>query len=108
MKIDITWFLTAVSLIVPLSLHSNGDPIQADGCAATVFNIRKKIICIYIWLIGDILWFTLDYIAGTYGRAALDFVQVLLAICGILEWKKGVILIADRKNKCFKIKSSKI
>lgn len=71
MKIDITWFLTAVSLI------------------GTVFNIRKKIICFYIWLLGDILWFVLDYTAGVYGRAALDFVQVLLAICGILEWKKA-------------------
>lgn len=71
MKIDITWFLTAVSLI------------------RTVFNIRKKIICFYIWLIGDILWFVLDYTAGVYGRAALDFVQVLLAICGISEWKKA-------------------
>ena len=71
MQIDITWFLTAVSLI------------------GTVFNIRKKIICFYIWLLGDILWFTLDYTSGTYGRAALDFVQVLLAICGILEWKKA-------------------
>lgn len=71
MKIDITWFLTSVSLI------------------GTVFDIRKKIICFYIWLIGDILWFVLDYTAGVYGRAALDFVQVLLAICGILEWKKA-------------------
>ncbi len=50
---------------------------------------EKKIICFYIWLLGDILWFPLDYAAGTYGRAALDFVQVLLAICGILEWKKA-------------------
>ncbi len=71
MKIDVTWFLTAVSLI------------------GTVFNIRKKIICFYIWLLGDILWFVLDYTAGVYGRAALDFIQVILAICGISEWKKA-------------------
>ena len=35
---DITWFLTAISLI------------------GTVLNIRKDILCFYIWLIGDILW----------------------------------------------------
>lgn len=70
MKIDITWFLTAVSLI------------------GTVFNIRKKIICFYIWLIGDICWFTLDFTSGVYGRATLDLFQIFLAVCGIFEWRK--------------------
>lgn len=66
---DMIWFLTAVSLI------------------GTAFNIRKKIICFYIWMVGDLMWFILDYTAGVYGRAALDLVQILLAICGILSWK---------------------
>lgn len=84
----VTWLLTAVSLIVPLSLRSNGAPIRADGYAATVFNIRKKIVCFYIWPFVDFCWFVFDYAAGVYGRALLDFVQIILAFCGILEWRK--------------------
>lgn len=53
---NIIWALTAVSL------------------TGTVLNIRKNIWCFYIWLIGDILWYTLDFTSGTYGRALLDFV----------------------------------
>ncbi len=67
---DITWFLTAISL------------------TETVLNIRKNILCFYIWLIGDILWCALDFHNGTYGRSLLDFVQVILAVCGIISWKK--------------------
>jgi len=27
---------------------------------------------------------------GTYGRSFLDFVQVILAVCGIVSWKKKI------------------
>lgn len=67
---DVTWILTAISL------------------TGTVFNIRKKIICFYIWLIGDLLWCIFDLMSGTNGRATLDFIQIILSICGILSWKK--------------------
>lgn len=70
MNFDITWLLTAVSL------------------AGTVFSVHKKILCFYIWLIGDVCWFILDYTCGVYGRSVLDFVQVALAFWGIIEWKK--------------------
>ena len=86
--LDITWFLTAISLTVPLLLRKNGDPIRADDFVAIIFNIRKKIICFYIWLIGDFCWFMLDYNSGVHGRAILDFVQIILSFCGILEWRK--------------------
>ena len=74
---DITWFLTAISLI------------------GTVLNIRKNILCFYIWLLGDILWCALDFHNGTYGRSLLDFVQVILAVCGIISWKK-----VNQKEQC--------
>ena len=67
---DVTWILTAISLM------------------GTVFNIRKKIICFYIWLIGDLLWCIFDLMSGTNGRATLDVIQIILSICGILSWKK--------------------
>ena len=70
MIIDATWFLTAISLL------------------GTVLNVRKKILCFYVWLIGDILWCTFDFMNGTYARSILDFVQIVLAICGIISWRK--------------------
>lgn len=67
---DVTWILTTISL------------------CGTVLNIRKNILCFYIWLLGDILWCLFDVIQGTYGRSTLDFVQVILSICGIVAWSK--------------------
>ncbi len=74
MKSDITWFLTAISL------------------AGTIFNVRKNILCFYVWLFGDVLWCAFDFKSEMYGRCFLDFVQVILAICGIFSWKKAEIL----------------
>ena len=54
----------------------------------TKLNIQKYIWCFYIWLIGDILWCTFDFTQGMYGRSVLDFIQIILAICGIVSWKK--------------------
>ena len=70
--IDITWFLTAISL------------------TGTILNIQKNILCFYVWLIGDILWCALDFCNGTYGRSLLGFVQVILAVCGIVSWQKKI------------------
>ena len=70
MNMDVTWFLTAISL------------------SGTLLNIRKNILCFYIWLVGDILWCTFDFTQGMYGRSLLDFIQIILAICGIMSWKK--------------------
>lgn len=78
---NIIWALTAVSL------------------TGTVLNIRKNIWCFYIWLIGDVLWCTLDFTSGTYGRALLDFVQVILAVCGIISWKKEIRACIKRRAK---------
>ena len=64
---DATWILALISLL------------------GTVFNIRKRVSCFYIWLIGDVCWFILDYTNGVHGRALLDFVQIILAFCGILS-----------------------
>ena len=107
MILDITWFLTFISLTVPLLLCKNGDPIRADDIVATVFNIRKKIICFYIWLIGDFCWFMLDYNSKVHGRAILDFVQIILSFCKIFGMEKGDSILSDyRKNGNFKTQSS--
>ena len=67
---DITWGLSLISII------------------GTVFNIRKKVVCFYIWMLGDILWWIFDVLHGCYGRACLDFLQVILAFWGMICWNK--------------------
>lgn len=67
---DITWLLTTISL------------------SGTILNVKKNILCFYVWLVGDVLWCVFDLAGRMYGRSALDFVQVILSICGIISWKK--------------------
>lgn len=67
---DITWILAFVSL------------------SGNVFNIKKKVICFYIWGIGEIFWLILDISNDVYGRAFLDLVQLGMAVLGIIEWNK--------------------
>ncbi len=69
--LDITWILAILSLF------------------GNIFNVKKKVVCFYIWAIGEIFWFALDLTNKTYGRAFLDLVQLIMAIWGIIEWKKG-------------------
>lgn len=70
MMTDITWFPMAISL------------------SGTVLNVKKNILCFYVWLVGDVLWCVFDLSSNMYGCSALDFVQVILSICGIISWKK--------------------
>lgn len=70
-QFDITWFLTAISL------------------TGSFLNAKKKIACFYLWAIGEVFWFTLDIMRGTYGRAFLDFTQFCFALYGIHEWRKN-------------------
>lgn len=61
---------------------------DGDFAIGNYFKYTKNIWCFYIWLIGDILWCTFDFTQGMYGRSVLDFIQIILAICGIVSWKK--------------------
>lgn len=69
MNIDITWFLTAISLL------------------GSFLNAKKKVSCFYLWAIGEIMWCVLDISNGVYGRATLDVVSFIMALYGIYEWK---------------------
>ena len=54
----------------------------------TVLNVRKIRSCFLLWLIGNILWLCVDIYNGLWSRAVLDIVQGILALWGIIEWKK--------------------
>ena len=66
----ITWLFTAVSL------------------AGTVLNVRKNILCFYLWSVGNIAWLAFDIVSGLYSRAVLDVVHLAFAIWGIFAWRE--------------------
>ena len=66
----ITWLFTAVSL------------------AGTVLNVRKNILCFYLWSVGNIAWLTYDIASGLDSRAVLDVVHLAFAIWGIFAWRE--------------------
>lgn len=54
----------------------------------SIFNAKKSILCFYIWILSNILWFTCDIYFKFYSRAVLDTLQTALCIYGIIYWKK--------------------
>ena len=69
----ITWLFTAVSL------------------AGTVLNVRKNILCFYLWAIGNVAWLGFDVASGLFSRAVLDTVHLAFAIWGIFAWRNDAI-----------------
>lgn len=67
----ISWMTTAICLL------------------GTILNVKKLNTCFYLWLIGNILWLCIDIYNGLWSRAILDIVQGVLAVWGILEWRKN-------------------
>ena len=65
-----TWIITFVSL------------------AGTVLNVRKNILCFYLWAVGNVAWLAFDVASGLFSRAVLDTVHLEVAIWGIFEWRK--------------------
>ena len=65
-----TWIITAICL------------------AGTILNVKKNIICFYLWSLGNIAWLIYDLVSRLYSRAILDAVQLGFAIWGIIEWSK--------------------
>ena len=56
--------------------------------AGTVLNVRKNVLCFWLWCVGNIAWMTFDLWSHLYGRAVLDAVQLALAVWGIFAWSK--------------------
>ena len=67
----ISWITTAICLL------------------GTILNVKKLNTCFYLWLIGNILWLCIDIYTGLWSRAILDIVQGVLAVWGIIEWRKN-------------------
>ena len=67
----LTWAITILSL------------------TGTVLNVKKNVLCFWLWAVGNTLWLAYDLWLGTYSRAALDLVQLAFAVWGMIEWKKN-------------------
>ena len=67
----ISWITTAICLL------------------GTILNVKKLNTCFYLWLIGNILWLCIDIYNGLWSRAIPDIVQGVLAVWGIIEWRKN-------------------
>ena len=65
-----TWTVTAICLL------------------GTILNVRKNILCFYLWIVGNIAWHGFDIWSGLYSRAFLDSIQLALAIWGVIEWSR--------------------
>ena len=68
-----TWLFTAISL------------------TGTFLNIRKNILCFYLWAVGNIAWLGFDVATGLFSRAVLDAVHLAFALWGIFAWRKDGI-----------------
>ena len=49
-----TWVFTAISL------------------AGTVLNVRKNILCFYLWAVGNVAWLGFDVASGLYNREEIE------------------------------------
>ena len=65
-----TWVFTAISL------------------AGTALNVRKNVLCFYLWAVGNVAWLGFDVASGLYSRAVLDVVHLAFAIWGIFAWRE--------------------
>ena len=64
------WVVTIISLI------------------GSVLNAKKSKWCFYIWILANILWLIYDIHIELYSRAALDVIQTIICVSGIIYWKK--------------------
>jgi nicotinamide riboside transporter PnuC len=66
---DYSWILAALSI------------------TGTIFNVKKMVVCFYLWAIGEIFWIILDFTNHQYGRVFLDSVHFIMALWGIYDWQ---------------------
>lgn len=70
MKFDFTWVIAILSVL------------------GSFFNIKRKIVCFYLWIMCEIMCIIIDFKSTQYGRAFLDFFCILMNIYGIFAWSK--------------------
>ncbi|MDR0724176.1 MAG: nicotinamide mononucleotide transporter family protein [Endomicrobium sp.] len=82
---DFTWIIAIISI------------------TGTFFNIKKKVLCFYLWAVVEVLCFMLDIQNKQYGRAFLDMFGFSMNIYGIITWtredKEKNNMVIEGKNE---------
>ena len=70
--------------------------IESIGLVSTVLaitgvllNNRKMICCFYVWIISNTIAAYIHYDAGIYSVLARDLIFMLLAVEGIIKWRRN-------------------
>jgi len=61
--------------------------ITIASLVGVILNIKRNLLCFYIWTATNFAWFIIDLYREIYMQALLFFIYFLLAIYGVLEWK---------------------
>jgi nicotinamide riboside transporter PnuC len=77
---DFTWITAIVSI------------------AASYFNIKKKVVCFYLWGATVIVHFIIDLKNQQYGRVFLDVFLLCINIYGIIAWTRENSIENNRTN----------
>lgn len=62
--------------------------VSALAVIGVVLNIQKRSECFIVWSITNAAWAVYDYCIGAYAQSALFVVYFLLAIWGLIKWRK--------------------
>jgi nicotinamide riboside transporter PnuC len=62
--------------------------ISLLALTGTILNAEKRRAGFYLWLITNLFWFIYDFKIGAYAQSALFFAYFLLAIRGLIVWKR--------------------
>ena len=63
--------------------------ITIASLIGTTANIYKKRWCFIIWLFTNAFWCGYDLCKGLYSQSILFFVYFILAIVGLVKWRKS-------------------
>jgi len=53
-----------------------------------ILNIKKKVLCFYIWFFTNLSWSVIDFYKGIPMQGILFAIYTGLSIYGIWEWRK--------------------
>ena len=65
--------------------------VTAASIIGTVANSMQKRWCFRVWLCTNAFWCVFNVMHRSYAQAILYAVYFILAIVGIVKWKKGEI-----------------
>ena len=63
--------------------------LVAASLVGVILNIKRSRECFYVWCLTNAAWTIVDLIHQVWSQAALQFIYFLLAIWGLIEWKRN-------------------